>query len=160
MKIDEIIRVGCGTKTDIFYVVDSLGSLNVQNVKNIFDVIKKNWKKELGFHAHDNMSRASSNTLQAFESGCSWIDGTVLGMGRGAGNAKTEFLVAEYSSFLSRNSKIIPLLNLIDKYFQPLMNKYQWGSNFFYFLSGIEGIHPTYIQTMLSNSRFKYQDIL
>ena len=159
-KIDEITRIVCGTKTDIFYVADSLGSLNVQNVKNIFDVIKKNWKKELGFHAHDNMSRASSNTLQAFESGCSWIDGTVLGMGRGAGNAKTEFLVAEYSSFLSRNSKIIPLLNLIDKYFQPLMNKYQWGSNFFYFLSGIEGIHPTYIQTMLSNSRFKYQDIL
>jgi 4-hydroxy 2-oxovalerate aldolase len=159
-KIEEITKIISATNTDILYVADSLGSLNEENVKNIFEIIKKNWKKELGFHAHDNLNRALSNTSQAFQSGCSWIDGTVLGMGRGAGNAKIEFLVTEYSSFLKEKSNIIPLLNLIDKYFQPLMNKYQWGPNFFYFLSGMKGVHPTYIQTMLSNPRFKYQDIL
>src|SRR5690606_15064255 len=35
-----------------------------------------------------------------------------------------------------------------------------WGSNPYYYLSGKYGIHPTYIQEMLGDSRYSEEDIL
>ena len=49
---------------------------------------------------------------------------------------------------------------VIRSYFQPLKNKCGWGSNPFYFLSGKYGIHPTFIQEMLSDPRYSEEDIL
>lgn len=44
-----------------------------------------------GAHAHDNLGDATARTKNA--SACFWGDGTLLGLGRGAGNARTELLV-------------------------------------------------------------------
>ena len=44
----------------------------------------------------------------------------------------------------------MPLLQLIKKYFNPMQQKYKWGPNPYYYLAGKYGIHPTYIQEMLS----------
>lgn len=46
----------------------------------------------LGAHAHDNLGTATARTLQARRAGFAWCDGTLLGLGRGAGNARTELL--------------------------------------------------------------------
>ena len=72
----------------------------------------------MGIHTHDNMSRAAINTNVAVNNGVDWIDGTVTGMGRGPGNAKTEYLVIEYEKNLNRKVNLIPLLELIDKHFK------------------------------------------
>ena len=80
----------------IFYVADNLGSLNPKDIKNIFRVISKYSEIPLGMHAHDNMGLARENTLSAISSGASYIDSTLLGMGRGAGNAKTEKFFCSY----------------------------------------------------------------
>ena len=39
--------------------------------------------------------------------------------------------------------------------FSNLKRKYKWGTNRFYRLSGKYRIHPTYIQNMLLDSRYK-----
>ena len=75
---------------------------------------------------------------------------TVTGMGRGPGNAKTEYLLMEVDKILKKNTNIIPITNLIKDYFLELKNYYKWGTNPFYYLAGRHGIHPTYIQEMLS----------
>ena len=41
------------------------------------------------------MNLAMENTMIALNNGVNWIDSTVLGMGRGPGNVKTESLVLE-----------------------------------------------------------------
>ena len=46
--------------------------------------------------------------------------------------------------------KLLPISNLIKKYFEPLKMRYKWGPNPFYYLAGKHGIHPTYIQEMLT----------
>ena len=67
-------------------------------------------------------------------------------MGRGPGNAKTEYLLMEVDKILKKNTNIIPITNLIKDYFLELKNYYKMGYNPFYYLAGRHGIHPTYIQ--------------
>jgi len=51
------------------------------------------------------------------------------------------------------------MMSLIDNYFQPMQAECGWGTNTYYYLSGKYGIHPTYIQEMLGDSRFSAEDI-
>ena len=81
-------------------------------------------------------------------------------MGRGPGNVQTEYLLMNLQKKMKKKINLIPLLNTIDIHFQKLKAKYQWGKNPFYFLAGQNKIHPTFIQEMLSDSRYTNFDIL
>ena len=52
------------------------------------------------------------------------------------------------------------LLNLIEKYFKKLLEKYKWGSNPFYYIAGMNNIHPSFIQGMLTDNRYGTLEIL
>ena len=56
-------------------------------------------EKEFGIHAHDNCGLALKNSIRANKCGATWIDGTIQGMGRGAGNTKTEDLLSYFKKF-------------------------------------------------------------
>ena len=145
---------------DVFYFADSLGNINPEKVKHILNIIKIYSSKPIGIHAHDNLGLALSNTISGIKNGAEWIDSTITGMGRGPGNCKTEELLIELEH---QNSKISNLnishtLNIINKYFLQLKEKYKWGTNPYYYLSGKYKIHPTYIQTLLNNSIFSTDD--
>ncbi len=144
------------TKTDILYFADSMGSLDGIKTKKIICQIKSIWKKSTGIHTHDNMGKALENSVAAINNSVEWIDCTVTGMGRGPGNTKTELLILELNR---KKENLINLLNLIKKYFEPLKEKYKWGSNPFYYFAGLNSIHPTFVQEMLSDVRFDPEDI-
>ena len=40
------------SKLNILYFADSLGSMNEKYIKNIVNILRKNWKGELGIHTH------------------------------------------------------------------------------------------------------------
>ncbi len=79
---------------DCVYVVDSAGALIPSTVKERIAALKNVLQIEVGFHAHNNLGLAIGNTLAAMEAGAEQIDGTLRGLGAGAGNAPTEVLVA------------------------------------------------------------------
>ena len=106
------------------------------------------------------MGNALANTLRAFSDGVVWLDSTVTGMGRGPGNARTEELVIEISERLNTSIDLIPLMSIITRYFSPLKNKYRWGTNPYYYLSGKHKIHPSFVQQMLGDVRFDDADIV
>src|SRR5690606_19647364 len=114
----------------------------------------------LGIHTHDNRTLAQANTLQAVADGVTWVDSTVTGMGRGPGNARTEYLVVELASRRDRVINVAPLFSLVSRHFKPLQQHHGWGTNPYYLLAGTYGIHPTYIQEMLSDSRYAEEDLL
>ena len=89
---------------DVFYIADSLGTLENNNLIEKLNIIKSFWSRNIGFHAHDNKGLAISNMLCSVENGVNWIDSTVLGMGRGPGNVKTELALLALSKF--RKKKI------------------------------------------------------
>lgn len=144
-NIVKILKKLSKEKIDIVYFADSLGCMSFKDVKEIILLFKKNCNAQIGFHAHDNMGNAKKNVLTAIKNGSNWIDTTVFGMGRGAGNAKTEDFVAK------GNRKII---NQLKKgRFVDLKNEYKWGFNKYYNLAAKYKIHPTYIQKILNNSK-------
>ena len=144
---------------DVFYFADSLGSLTSEQVKKIIKTIKTNWNGDIGIHAHDNLGKAIDNTKEAILSGVKWTDCTITGMGRGPGNTQTENYLVEIQDSFNRQFNILPILNVINNYFKELKVKYGWGTNTYYYLAGLNGIHPTYIQEMLS-TKFEDAEIL
>lgn len=79
---------------DCVYVVDSAGALVQEGVRERVAALKDTLSIQVGFHAHNNLGLAIGNTITALEIGADQIDGTLRGLGAGAGNAPTEVLVA------------------------------------------------------------------
>ncbi len=165
MQISEInmskIKTACSyinkTKTDIFYFADSLGSLTPLDTKKITKIIKKYSLKQIGIHAHDNLGNALKNSIEANKNGAKWIDCTITGMGRGPGNLKTEDII-KYKNKANKENNHIP--KKIKVYFNNLKKIYKWGKNRYYFLAAKHKIHPTYIQKILSDKRYKKNEYL
>jgi len=117
------------------------------DMERVYKSIAKNWKNEIGFHAHNNMGRAINNVNTAIDLGVTWVDSTITGMGRGAGNAETEYLLME-SRFLEKNYYADDLFELVSTYFEPLKLKCGWGSSLYYYIGAKYGLHPTYVQEL------------
>jgi 4-hydroxy 2-oxovalerate aldolase len=147
---------------DVLYFADSLGCLNKEKIIKITEAFRIGWQGELGIHTHDNMGEAIANCKQSIKLEINWIDCTVTGMGRGPGNAQTEYLILSLKDKYKGNNQdhIIKLFKLIQKYFKPMQNKYGWGTNILYYLSGKFRIHPTYVQEMIQDNRYTTEDIL
>lgn len=74
-------------------IMDSTGSFYPEDVVKYFTELSKIGIK-LGFHAHNNLGLAVSNSLAAIKSGAEIIDVTVRGFGAGAGNTPLEIMTA------------------------------------------------------------------
>lgn len=145
---------------DVLYFADSMGSLDPKQTCEIVNAIRREWKGQLGIHTHDNMNQAVANTLAAMEEGVTWVDSTLTGMGRGPGNAQTEFLAMAIKKYRENEGNPTKLLEVIRSYFTPMQAKYRWGSNPYYYLAGQYGIHPSYIQEMLQDARYSDEDMI
>jgi 4-hydroxy 2-oxovalerate aldolase len=159
-EIERTGKLASEHSLDVLYFADSLGGLLPDHVAEIIGSLRVNWSGALGVHVHDNLGNALANTMRAYQEGATWLDSTVTGMGRGPGNAKTEYLALELLGQRSGNVDITPLLSAIRKHFKPMQDSCGWGTNTYYYLAGKHGIHPTYIQEMLSDARFSDEDIL
>jgi 4-hydroxy 2-oxovalerate aldolase len=78
---------------DVIYATDSAGALTPDDVYERIAALKKVLKVPVGHHAHDNLGCAVGNSLAAVKAGATYIDGSLGGMGAGAGNSATEMLV-------------------------------------------------------------------
>ena len=79
---------------DCVYVVDSAGAMLPDDARGRVAALKDALSCEVGFHAHDNLGVAIGNSIAALEAGADQLDGSLRGLGAGAGNAPTELLAA------------------------------------------------------------------
>lgn len=159
-EIETVAYLASKHPIDVLYFADSMGSMDPDQTSEIISTLRQEWSGPIGIHTHDNMGQALANSLRAVEDGVAWVDGTITGMGRGPGNVKTEYLAIELAEHRKVSSNITPLLSVISKHFKPLQNKYGWGTNTYYYLAGKYGIHPSFVQEMLSDSRYDNEDLL
>lgn len=128
---------------DIFYIVDSYGSLYPEQIARIADVYLEfaaKYGKKLGIHAHNNQQLAFANTIEAVGDGVDYLDATYASMGRGAGNCAMELLLG----FL-RNPKynVYPVIQFIEDHIQKIQeNGTVWGYDLQYLMTGLLNQHP------------------
>jgi 4-hydroxy 2-oxovalerate aldolase len=79
---------------DCVYIVDSAGAMLPRDAAERVGAMKDGLECQVGFHAHDNLGVGVGNSLAALEAGADQLDGSLRGLGAGAGNAKTELLAA------------------------------------------------------------------
>ncbi len=131
------------TSVDIIYLVDSYGSLYPEQIREFTDMyyaVAEKYGKKVGIHAHNNQQMAFANTVESAAYGASYLDATMMGMGRGAGNCILEGLLG----FL-RNPKynIVFALKFVQTYMLELKNKgLVWGYDVPYLLTGVLNRHP------------------
>lgn len=157
-KLNKIFKFLISLKIDVFYFADSLGSMDPNKVSYFSKKIRNYLKCEIGFHPHNNKSLAFANALESIKSTNEWLDATIFGMGRGAGNLKTEDIVIELN-IKNKKFNIKPLYDLIKSKFKKLHEIYSWGPNIYYHYSACSNIHPSYVQNILKDDRYSYDEI-
>ncbi|MCX5694783.1 MAG: aldolase catalytic domain-containing protein [Candidatus Omnitrophica bacterium] len=144
-------------KAQVIYIVDSFGSLYQETTEFLIKKAKSILKnKEVGMHAHNNQQLAFGNTIEAIIHDANYVDGSVFGLGRAAGNCPTELILG----FL-KNPKydIRPILDVISNEFIPLQKKIEWGYFIPYAITGILDEHPrTAIALRESDKKENYRE--
>jgi len=95
-KLLEQARLMESYGANCIYCTDSAGYMLPDEVSEKIGLLRAelNPKTEVGFHGHHNMGMAIANSLAAIEAGAARIDGSVAGLGAGAGNTPLEVFVA------------------------------------------------------------------
>ena len=82
------------SKINALYIVDSFGALYQETTERLVKLFRNIVKRaEVGFHGHNNQQLAFGNTIEAIIHDANYLDGTVYGIGRAAGNCPLELLV-------------------------------------------------------------------
>ncbi|MHA7059239.1 aldolase catalytic domain-containing protein [Aquimarina sp. M1] len=144
---------------DYFYMVDSFGGVMPEDVKKIVALVRSKTKVPLGFHGHNNLEMALINTITAVESGCDIIDATITGMGRGAGNLKTELLLTYLESKKGLTFTHHILSKVVGK-FEELRKQYQWGTSFPYMFSGAKSLPQKQVMEWIGLNRYPLGSII
>lgn len=156
--LDEALeQVEKESAADVVYLVDSFGALYSEQIAYLAKKYKSLMpSKEIGIHAHNNQQLAFANTIEAIINNVNYLDGTVYGIGRAAGNCPLELLLG----FL-KNPKfdIRPILGIIGSDFIKIRQEIEWGYHIPYMITGILDVHPRFGMALLnSDKRNDYQE--
>ena len=130
---------------DMIYVVDSAGSMMPEQIERIYEEIRKVSDIDLGFHGHDNLGMAMTNSFKALELGFRFIDTSLQGMGRSSGNTSTElFTIAASKRGYNAGIDTGLLIEASRKYVYPMYPRY----NSIDVMCGVTGFHTSYLGTI------------
>jgi 4-hydroxy 2-oxovalerate aldolase len=150
---------GIENKIKCLYLVDSYGSIYPDQLELLISKVKRKTNVTLGFHGHNNIELAFVNTLKAIESGVTFIDSTILGMGRGAGNLKTELILTHLKSNAGYDVDL-NTLGMLTEIFMPLQEEYKWGTNLAYMVSGSYSLPQKNVMEALEIDRYSLAGIV
>jgi len=141
-ELDEALELLATSEAQAIYLVDSFGALYTEQVDYLMQKYLRYAKaagKEVGVHMHNNLQLGFANTIQGIVAGANYLDATMAGLGRGAGNCPMELLIR----FL-HNPKynLRPVLKCIQEDIEPLRAELGWGFSVPYMLTGFMNRHP------------------
>jgi 4-hydroxy 2-oxovalerate aldolase len=125
---------------DVVYVVDSFGAMYCEQIEYLVKLYTEHLPgKTIGIHCHNQQQLAFGNTIEAIIHNANYVDGSLLGIGRGPGNCCLELLVG----FL-KNPKfdLSPILQIIQDHMIPMSKELEWGYLIPYMLTGNMNEHP------------------
>lgn len=155
---------------DSLALVDSYGGCTPGRVEALFRELRAALPgMPIGFHGHDNMCLAMANSIAAIEGGADVIDGTLVGMGRGAGNLRIEAMLAYLGARpadaqggnVGSNAPVdYQALSAVVEPFEALQREYGWGTNLPYMISGVNNLPQRDVMDWISKKRYSVLSIV
>ena len=145
------------SSVDVIYLVDSFGAYYPEQIERLsgkYLSIAAKYNKKVGIHAHNNQQLAFANTIEALSRGVSYLDATVSGMGRGAGNCYMEQLMS-----ILRNPKYNQnaIMDFVERHMLKLKaDGIVWGYDLPYLLTGTMNAHPSSAIQFIKENRTDY----
>jgi 4-hydroxy 2-oxovalerate aldolase len=165
-KLDEIINVLNETKPYAFSIVDTYGLMDINLLNSYYSYLDANLDKNIGigFHAHNNFQLAFANCMElARKHGekprMLVLDGSIFGMGKGAGNAPLELLVTFMNKNFNTQYDINQILEAIDVSMLDLYKQLHWGYSLKGFVSASNDCHPDYVSYLLNKQTLSVKSI-
>lgn len=105
-------------------IMDSAGAYFPSDVTERIGTLVNGLNIPVGFHGHNNLGMAVSNSIAAVNEGATILDGSIRGFGAGAGNTQLEVLVAVLGRLGYETGidlyKILDAANVAEKEFNPV----------------------------------------
>lgn len=146
---EECVRISEKAGADYLTIVDSAGCMFPEDIKMYYDIIKNTVSRDIGvgFHGHDNLGFSVYNTIYATMIGCDFIDTSLQSLGRGAGNASTEQVIAVLQKKYGDDRYSLPnLMQFSEDYLRPKV-KFKGVSGLDTYC-GIAGFHSGYMNSI------------
>jgi 4-hydroxy 2-oxovalerate aldolase len=158
-EVDQVLELVAESPANVLVVVDSFGAFYTEQIELLvkkYVQFGQETGKTVGIHAHNNQQLAFANTIEAIIHGANWADGSMAGLGRGAGNCPMELLIG----FL-RNPKfkIRPIYEVLETQLIPMAKTLDWGPHVQYNITGQLNQHPrSAIEARAGGEREDYTD--
>lgn len=160
--ISEVNRIKPGS----FSIVDTFGAMYLDDLMYLFKVVDSFLDKDIkiGLHSHDNLGLSCALAEQMIMLSQERernviVDGSLLGMGRGAGNASTELLAEFLNKKYGYNYDIPSIISTIEQYILPLKSHLKWGYNLEMFICGSQHAHVDNISYLRKNTNYSITDM-
>lgn len=145
-------------------IVDTYGLMHKKEMLHYFNIMDKTLSKNIsiGYHSHNNFQLAYSNCTELMAVASDrelLVDGSLYGMGKGAGNACTELLAMHLNENYGKQYRIEQLLEAIDvDIMKEYANKY-WGYSLKHFIAASNDCHPDYVSTLLDKKTLSVKSV-
>lgn len=135
----------------VIYLVDSFGAFYSEDIDTLAKkYIERMPGKTIGAHFHNNQQLAFANTISAIINDVNYLDATLYGIGRGAGNCPLELLL----SFLKNPKfKVRPIIQCIEEEIFPWAKKIDWGYSVPYMVTGTMNQHPRTAMAVMESEK-------
>jgi 4-hydroxy 2-oxovalerate aldolase len=149
-EFEKLILMFNNLKLRGLYIVDTFGLFTKDMLLKYFYIADNALANDiaLGYHSHNNMQQAFSNSLCVAEVSRKhelMVDASILGMGRGAGNLNIEIFMQYLNDKHNKHYNIEPILEAANDYIMPIYEKTPWGYSIAYYLSAIYNVNPSYV---------------
>lgn len=147
------------------YVVDSWGTQTTESLLHYMRLADDNLRDNirLGYHGHNNMLQAMSAAeamLKEHFDRDIIIDGSVYGIGRGAGNLNLEIIANYLNSNYGMSYDIAPMLEIYDKYLSKIYENYErWGYSVPFYLTAKYNANPNYARYFVNKEHLDCHEI-
>lgn len=165
-ELMDLIRLVNKVRPYAVSIVDTYGLLHKNNLFHYYELLDKyvNEDVTIGYHSHNNFQLAYSNSIELInyhkdKKRSLLCDGSLFGMGKGAGNAPIELLCMYMNDNYGKQYHISQLLEAIDANISDLYNQYHWGYSMKAFIAASNDCHPNYVSYLLDKKTLSVKSI-
>lgn len=152
-------------KPDAFGIVDTYGAMYQDDVVRVFTMVDNNLDPTIAidFHSHNNFQLSFALAQEAIRLSRGQrkiiLDGTLNGMGKGAGNLNIELIVDYLNRKMGYHYDFDLLLDIIDEYIYEIKKEFPWGYSIPSMMAGVFKSHPNNIIYLTEKFRLSTKDI-